>query len=189
MPVIQVTLIEGYDDATKRKLCRRLSGAARTVIPAKPEATTVLVQEVPAAGYLRGVGPATPAPAGEDPEDLVVRFLRTLEARDLAAGQAMLAPGARMTFPGGTPFQRLEELVAWARPRYRFVRKAIDRIDTVGGEDGAIVYCFGTLQGEWPDGTAFEGIRYIDRFVVRDGLIQDQAVWNDMGETRLKDRS
>ena len=38
--------------------------------------------------------------------------------------------------------------------------------------------------GEWPDGTAFEGIRFIDRFVVVDGKITDQRVWNDLGEAR-----
>lgn len=186
MPVIQVTLIEGYEDRTKARLCQRLSAAARSVIPAPPEATTVMVQEVPAAGYLRGAAPAEPAPAGEDPADLVVRFLRGLEARDLPAVAAMLAPGAEMVFPGGATFQRLEELVAWARPRYRFVRKVVERIDTIGGDEGVIVYCFGTLHGEWPDGTGFKGIRYIDRFVIRDGLIQRQDVWNDMGETLLK---
>jgi limonene-1,2-epoxide hydrolase len=41
---------------------------------------------------------------------------------------------------------------------------------------------FGTLYGEWPDGRAFEGIRFIDRFVVRGGRLADQKVWNDLGE-------
>ena len=47
-----------------------------------------------------------------------------------------------------------------------------------------VVYCFGTLSGEWLDGTPFAGIRFIDRFTLRDGLLADQTVWNDMGEFR-----
>jgi hypothetical protein len=37
--------------------------------------------------------------------------------------------------------------------------------------------------GELPDGTPYSGIRFIDRFTVRDGKLVDQNVWNDMGET------
>ncbi len=51
-----------------------------------------------------------------------------------------------------------------------------------GGDTGASVYCFGTLGGEWPDGTAFDGIRFIDRFELQGGLITRQDVWNDMAE-------
>jgi len=43
-----------------------------------------------------------------------------------------------------------------------------------------VVYNYGDLRGEWADGTPFSGIRYIDRFVVRDGRIVDQKVWNDL---------
>jgi len=43
----------------------------------------------------------------------------------------------------------------------------------------------GTLYGEWSDGTPFEGNRYIDRFVVRDGLIVSQDVWNDSADRLL----
>lgn len=185
MPVIQVSLVEGYDDGVKARLCSRLSAAARTVIPAKPEATVVMVQDVPAAGYLRGLTPPRPAAAGPDAGEVTIAFLKALEARDLAAAQACLAEDAVMVFPGGARFTRLEDLVAWAKPRYRFVKKTVERVDVAGGDIGPIVYCFGTLSGEWPDGTPFEGIRYIDRFQFRDGLIAHQDVWNDMGETRL----
>ncbi len=52
------------------------------------------------------------------------------------------------------------------------------------GDSGAVVYCYGTLNGEWPDGTQFSGIRFIDRFVVKDGLLEDQRVWNDLAESQ-----
>ena len=39
--------------------------------------------------------------------------------------------------------------------------------------------------GEWPDGTPFEGNRYVDRYVVRDGSIVHMEVWNDSAEWLL----
>ena len=48
-----------------------------------------------------------------------------------------------------------------------------------------MVYNSGTLYGEWPDGTPFEGNRYIDRFEVRDGKIVKMEVWNDSAERLL----
>jgi len=48
-----------------------------------------------------------------------------------------------------------------------------------------VVYSLGTLYGAWPDGTAFEGNRYVDRYVVRHGLISRMDVWNDSAEWLL----
>jgi len=58
-------------------------------------------------------------------------------------------------------------------------------IDVVPGRGETIVYSIGTLYGEWPDGTPFEGNRYVDRFVVRGGKIVQMDVWNDSAERLL----
>jgi hypothetical protein len=130
------------------------------------------------------------AGGGRTGGELVKAFLETMEARDLAGAKAMLAPGFAMTFPGGARFSTLEELVAWARPRYQWVRKRYDRFDEVPGAGGeGAVYCHGTLHGVWPDGTPFEGIRFIDRFTIRDGKLADQLVWNDIAEVQAKSRA
>jgi len=110
--------------------------------------------------------------------ELVKRYLEAMERRDLAAAKALLAPGFHMVFPGGTRFDSLEELVQSARGRYRSARKTYERFDAFDG----VVYCFGTLYGELLDGTPYSGIRFIDRFSVRDGKLADQMVWNDMAE-------
>ena len=94
----------------------------------------------------------------------------------------MLIADFAMEFPGPVRMTSLAELIAWARGRYRVARKTYERFDEVPTDDGAIVYCFGTLAGEWLDGTAFADIRFIDRFTVRNGLLADQRVWNDMAE-------
>jgi hypothetical protein len=114
--------------------------------------------------------------------DIVRAYLDTMEARDLPRAKRFLAPGFTMTFPGNQRFTELEAMIAWAKPRYRWVKKRYDRFDVAQGSTATHVYCFGTLYGEWNDGTAFEGIRFIDRFTVRAGKLVDQMVWNDMGE-------
>jgi hypothetical protein len=111
-------------------------------------------------------------------------YLDAMERRDLDRARAMLAPGFSMLFPGGVRLTTLEALVAWSRPRYQFVRKHYDRYDECPGDGETVVYCHGTLAGRWNDGSEFAGIRFIDRFVVRDGQLADQMVWNDMGEAR-----
>ena len=119
---------------------------------------------------------------------LVRDYLAAMEARDLARAETFLAPGFAMIFPGGRRFTTLPELVEWARPRYRWVKKRYDRFDAapLGGTTTA-VYCFGTLYGAWPDGRAFEGIRFIDRFTVEGGRLREQMVWNDLAEMRPQD--
>jgi ketosteroid isomerase-like protein len=113
---------------------------------------------------------------------LVRDYLAAMEARDLDRAKTFLAPGFVMLFPGGLVFTRLEELVARSKPRYRFVKKTYERFDEAVAADCSVVYCFGTLYGEWPDGTPFSGIRFIDRFTVRDDRLADQKVWNDIAE-------
>jgi len=113
---------------------------------------------------------------------LVLQFLRKMEAGDLYTAQAMLGPGFYTIFMGGHRFTTPEELVAFQKGRQKNTWKAFQRFDEIETADGAVVFCFGTLQGEKMDGTPYQNIRYIDRFTVRDGKIVDQMVWNDMAE-------
>jgi ketosteroid isomerase-like protein len=117
-------------------------------------------------------------------EQLVRDFLAAMERRDLAAAKTLLAPGFFMVFPGGARFDSLEALVESARSRYRSAKKTYERFDTFDGG----VYCFGTLHGELLDGTPYSGVRFIDRFTVRDGKLVDQMVWNDLAEARGRDK-
>jgi hypothetical protein len=128
--------------------------------------------------------PATPSTRSTpDPAQVVREYLAAMERRDLAAAKAMLAPGFAMVFPGGMRLETLEQLVEWARPRYRRAAKTYERFDVAPAPDGAsTVYCFGTLYGELLSGEPYAGIRFIDRFTVAAGKLVDQSVWNDMGE-------
>ena len=65
---------------------------------------------------------------------LVDEFLRALEARDLPKTQAMLAPGAIMTFPGNHRFETVEALANWSKGRYRSVKKTYHGFDEMAGD-------------------------------------------------------
>ncbi len=182
MPIVTVTVLEGYDPATRTRLGKQVTDAVRAVVDAPPEAVTVIIDEVARENYLRGGEHRTPGPPLPEPAQIVHNFLAAMEARDLDRAKGYLADGFEMVFPGDARMTTLEELVAFAGPRYRFVKKTYERFDAVPGGDIAIVYCFGTLHGEWPDGEAFSGIRFIDRFEIAGGRITRQQVWNDIAE-------
>lgn len=114
---------------------------------------------------------------------LLARYLSLMEERNLEEASRYLSPGARLIFPGGKVYSSLQEVALAARERYRWVKKRIDRWDVMHLPRGdAVVYCLGTLHGEALDGTPFQGIRFVDRFEVRQGLIALQEVWNDLAE-------
>ncbi len=186
MPVITCTLIEGYPEDVRRRLEERLTDAARVTIGAPLDGITVIINEVPGANYMRGRTARIPGTPPPSPAELVLGFLAAMEARDLEQARSFLADGFTMVFPGANGFSRLEALVEWSATRYRSVRKTFEAVDEGVSDGGAVVHCHGTLSGEWPDGTPFSGIRFIDRFTVRDGKLVDQRVWNDMVEMRQR---
>lgn len=115
----------------------------------------------------------------------VLGYLRAMEDRDLDRARRCLHPDFFMVFPGNRRMTDLDALVAWSRTRYRFVRKSFEETDLGTDRQGRpVVVCCGMLSGEWLDGTAFSGIRYVDRFVLQDGLLREQHVWNDLAEAK-----
>ena len=116
------------------------------------------------------------------PREIVESYLKAMEARDLDLARTHLADGFVTTFPGGATFTWPERVVEWARERYRAVSKIYEGFDQMTGAGDSVVYCFGTLQGTWLNGETFSGVRFIDRFTVKDGLLTSQRVWNDLAE-------
>lgn len=185
MPVIEVHLLEGYGPEDRCRLGECLTDAVRMVVPAPPEAVTIMIHEMPKDNYYRGRTNRTPAAALPDPCELVERFLSHLGARELTDAKAFLSETAVLQFPGAEPLHILEALVEWSKPRYRSIEKHIEGTEALQSSgDETIVYCRGTLSGEWPDGSTFENIRFIDRFELVNGKITRQDVWNDLAEAR-----
>jgi 4-oxalocrotonate tautomerase family enzyme len=186
MPIIETHILEGYSDDEKGRLARALTDATLSVVPAKPDAITVMIHEMPRAHYMRGGERRDPAAARPDASATVRAYLAAMEARDLATAKTMLGDGFVMNFPAAPGMTTLEELIAWSKPRYAFVKKTYDRVEAMQQGETSIVYTIGTLYGEWLDGSAFEGIRFIDRFELMDGKIVRQDVWNDMAEVKAQ---
>ena len=122
---------------------------------------------------------------------VVNEFLRLIMLPDPVAASRYTAPGMKILFTGGRPMSQPAECTKFNASRYKWVKKRIERTETVQASSNAnsvgdtVVYSLGTLYGEWPDGKPFEGNRYVDRYVVRNGLITDMDVWNDSAEWML----
>ncbi len=113
---------------------------------------------------------------------IVRTYLRLVEARDLDAASEFLADDVSIVFPGGRTFESLTDQVASSAGRFRSVKKTLDHLDVVSDGAETTVYVYGTLAGQALDGSSFDGVRFIDRFALNDGLIVSQMVWNDLAE-------
>ena len=186
MPLIECTLIKGYDSEVRKRLAERVTDAACSAIGAAPDFVTVTIKEVESDNYMRGRTSRVPASAPRPAEDVVRGFLAAMEARDLDAAKTHLSDDFTMAFPGNARFTELDELVAWARDRYRSVTKSYDGFDTAYHGTTSTVFCYGTLSGTWLDGSDFNGIRFIDRFTLEGETITSQMVWNDLAEAKQR---
>lgn len=126
--------------------------------------------------------------------EVVNEFLRLIMIPDPAAASRYTAADMKILFTGKRAMREPADCTKFNASRYKWVKKKIERTEVVassvqygansGGaaSDGDIVYSLGTLYGEWTDGTPFEGNRYVDRYVVKNGLITHMDVWNDSAE-------
>jgi len=117
--------------------------------------------------------------------EIVERFLVASMVPDPETAALYISLQLKITFTGGRRYGHPRETAAFNGRRYKWVKKRMERTDVVPGHGETVVYNLGTLHGEWPDGTAFEGNRYVDRFVVRGGKIVQMDVWNDSAERLL----
>ena len=113
---------------------------------------------------------------------LVKGFLNAMEDRDLILAKSFLSNNFKSVFPGNKVFSSLEDLTIWSKKRYQWIRKNYDHFDKLKTDTTIIIYCYGTLYGEWLNGGTFSEIRFIDRFTIKDDKILGQLVWNDLSE-------
>ena len=118
---------------------------------------------------------------------IVEDYLRVLMIPDPEAARRYCAPDLEIRFTGNRRMRDPSECAAFNRGRYKWVKKAFGptHVAEGGSDEETVVYQTGTLYGEWPDGTPFEGNRYVDRYVVRHGKIVKMEVWNDSAEWLL----
>ena len=119
--------------------------------------------------------------------EIVETYLRLHMIPDPDAARKYCAPELEIRFTGNRLMRDPAEATAFNRGRYKWVKKKFGptHVAAGGGPEETVVYQTGTLYGEWPDGTPFEGNRYVDRYVVRHGKIVKMEVWNDSAEMLL----
>jgi hypothetical protein len=118
-----------------------------------------------------------------DPGEVVERYLALCQARELEEAGALLVEGATIVFPGGVRHADLPALVSDARSRYeRIAKRREPPLVAPLGDGRTLVLSRGTLHGVGLDGRVFSDVRYVDIFVVEDGLIVEQHVFNDLAE-------
>src|ERR1700755_1293434 len=120
--------------------------------------------------------------------EVVEAYLTPSMIRDPDAAAAYMKPGTIITFTGGREFDHPRGPTGFNAKRYCWVKKRMGRFHGFPGAGETVVFHIRTLYGEWIDGTPFEGNRYVDRFVVRDGQIVKMDVWNDSAERILVQR-
>jgi len=118
---------------------------------------------------------------------IVEEYLRLLMIPDPEAARRYVGPDLEIRFTGNRLMRAPAECAAFNAMRYKWVKKQFGTTHVAEGgtDDETVVYQTGTLYGEWPDGTPFEGNRYVDRYLVRRGKIARMEVWNDSAEWLL----
>lgn len=120
-------------------------------------------------------------------KQIVEAYLERSMVPDPEGAAAYVADGLEVIFTGGRRFSGPGDATSFNAKRYKWVKKRFLRTDAaLDAATGDVhVYNAGHLYGEWLDGTAFDGNRYMDSFVVRDGKIVSTNVWNDSAEILL----
>lgn len=132
----------------------------------------------------------SPHPGSDEDRAQVERYLSLCQQRDAAGAQAYWSPDAKVVFPGpsgGLTFGSVEEMFASSNRRFRRAAKQPEFYVTGSrrSDDRPVVISTGTLQGETLTGESFSAVRYVDLFVMENGRIREQLVWNDLAEAGL----
>ena len=180
MPQINCQLLKGYNKNTKKLLMERITDATCSTIGAHSSLITVSITEIPTENYMRERTAKKPAEAPMQADKVVSQYLKAMEEKDLKLANSFLNPGFLIKCPGNIEFHSLEKFKNWAKTRYKSIKKDIEVIDLSFNDLDTVVYCHGTLNGKWLDGTSFSNIRFIDKFRLKETKIIRQEIWNDL---------
>ncbi|MDL2403356.1 tautomerase family protein [Rhizobium mayense] len=160
MPVIETTLIEGYDAETKTRLMKGMARVVRSVIAAVPEGTITVIREVSPSSYARGGIPRVPGPPLPPAADVVSAFAKALSEGDQGKAAALLTPEFAATDARGASVDLAAMMKSAAGRAYL-------RFDESVNDEDVLVFAEGTA------GAA----RFIERFTISGRLISAYAIW------------
>ena len=110
-------------------------------------------------------------------------FVEASTAGRWAEAAGYVAEGVLFVFPSGT-YVSLEALRVGLGGRYRDLSKQFETWDLACHADGSVVViCAGTLAGVNLFDVPFSGVRFLDRLVLRDGLVVGHQVYNDLASS------
>lgn len=184
MPIIEILLFKGQSSEAKTRLINAVTDAFRMVIPAPPASITVMLRELERENYMRGGASRRRSEALPEPRGVVMAYLAALQATDFDAVRAVLTEDCTFRMPGGQVFDSPEDMAAWARPRTRSFDYSLLGMETAPGDTGPVVYMRGSMSGIWPDGTPFDDVSMVTRFVFMGARIRTIQVWHDLAEKR-----
>ncbi len=159
MPVVQMTVIEGYDDATKARLLKGMTHVVLSVMAAKPDGVVTMLNEVKASAYARGGVSRVPGPPLPSGIEVIREFSRALSGSDRGQAARYLGEGCVCTDAGGMERNPLN------MPEWLGDLDYAD-FDEALTEDGTVVYA-----------RRQRGAGSVERFHVRHGRIMDIQSW------------
>ena len=160
MPVIETTLIEGYDADTKSRLMKGMARVVRSVMAATPEGITTIIREVSPSSYARGGISRVPGPPLPPAADVASAFTKTLAEGDQAKASALLTPEFAATDAKGASID-LAGLVKSAAGR------SYVRFDESVNDENVLVFAEGTAGSS----------RFVERYTISGKLISGYAIW------------
>ena len=161
MPVVETTLIEGYDAETKARLMTGMARVVRSVMAAPAEGIVTIIREVAPSSYARGGVSRVPGPPLPVAAEVVAAFAAAVGAQDRDKAAALLAEEFSATGHDGQAIGLdglLETAAADERTYLRFEEALADQTVAVFAEG----------RGRSP---------FIVGYVVFNGRITGYAVW------------
>lgn len=158
MPVVQMTVLEGYDDATKSRLLKGMTHVVLSVMAAKPDGVVTMLNEVSPSAYARGGVsrvPGPPLPAGVQ---VVQQFAAALQV-DKAQAREFLGDDCTCSDRLGATCNPLDMASGLSD-------LGDAQFDEALTEDGTVVYA-----------RRARGTGSVERFHVRHGRIVDIQSW------------
>lgn len=164
MPVVETTIIQGYDDATKARLLKGMTRVVRSVMAAPPEGVVTILRELAPSSYARGGVSRVPGPPLPPATEVAAALAEALAKQDAEAAGKLVAEGF-VAIDGQGRSASLTEALASGAGRGKRYEQFVEALT----DDGSLVFGHGTI--------AETGARFVDRFRLAGPLIAEQVSW------------
>lgn len=171
MPVVETTIIEGYDAPTKARLLKGMTRVVRSVMAAPPDGVVTILREVSPSSYARGGISRVPGPPLPPATEVAAALAAALAKGDAAAAGALVSADFVAIDAQGRS-TTLKEAVASTG-----LRKTYEAFNEALTDEGSLVFAHGTIEGTTAEGKQVSGMRFVDRFRMAGPVISEQVTW------------